>query len=98
MENKATINPPIPTTSGFRNFAFCTCVHPDPLGLIFAFSITRSSTLVETPLQIAPFLQNKANFKMGNISISTAITKAYAKEQRTMNNGPYSKQTQSNPI
>jgi hypothetical protein len=46
----------------------------------------------------ACFLQNKANFKMGNINISTAITKAYAKEQRTMNNERYSKQTQSNPI
>jgi hypothetical protein len=35
---------------------------------------------------------------MGNINISTARTKAYAKEQRTMNNERYSKQTQSNPI
>jgi ABC-type antimicrobial peptide transport system permease subunit len=43
-------------------------------------------------------LQNKANFKMGNINISTARTKAYANEQRTMNNEHYSKQTQSNPI
>jgi hypothetical protein len=35
---------------------------------------------------------------MGNINISTANTKAYAKKQRTMNNGHYSKQTQTNPI
>jgi len=56
------------------------------------------STLVERALQIAPFLQNKANFTMGNINISTAKTKAYAKEQRTMNNERYSKQTQSKPI
>jgi hypothetical protein len=35
---------------------------------------------------------------MGNITISTARTKAYAKEQRTMNNERCSKQTQSNPI
>jgi len=42
--------------------------------------------------------QNKANFKMGNINISTAKTKPYAKEQRTMNNERYPKQTQSNPI
>jgi hypothetical protein len=35
---------------------------------------------------------------MGNINISTARTKAYAKEQRTMNNERYPKQTQSNPI
>jgi hypothetical protein len=43
-------------------------------------------------------MQNKPNFKMGNINISTVTTKAYAKEQRTMNNERYSKQTQSNPI
>jgi len=43
-------------------------------------------------------MQNKANFKMGNINISIARTKAYAKEQRTINNERYSKQTQSNPI
>jgi hypothetical protein len=35
---------------------------------------------------------------MGNINISTVRTKAYANEQRTMNNERYSKQTQSNPI
>jgi len=43
-------------------------------------------------------MQNKANFKMGNINISTARTNAYAKEQRTMNTEHYPKQTQSNPI
>jgi len=43
-------------------------------------------------------LQNKPNFKMGNINISTARTKAYANKQRTMSNERYSKQTQSNPI
>jgi hypothetical protein len=41
--------------------------------------------------------QNKPNFKMGNINISAARTKAYPKEQRTMNNERCSKQTQSNP-
>jgi hypothetical protein len=49
---------------------------------------------VDTP----HFLQNKPNFKMGNINISTAQTKAYANEQRTMNNERHPKQTQSNPI
>jgi hypothetical protein len=43
-------------------------------------------------------MQNKANFKMGNINISTAIQKIYANEQRTMSNERYPKQTQSNPI
>ena len=40
-------------------------------------------------------MQNKPNFKMGNINISTARTKAYAKEQRTMNNDRLHK---TNPI
>jgi len=43
-------------------------------------------------------MQNKANFKMGKIAISTAPIKAYVDKQRTMNNERYSKQTQSNPI
>ena len=43
-------------------------------------------------------LQNKPNFKMGNINISTARTRAYAKRQRTMSNERYSKQSQSKPI
>jgi len=43
-------------------------------------------------------MQNKANVKMGKMTISTATIKAYANEQRAMNNKRYSKQTQSNPI
>jgi hypothetical protein len=43
-------------------------------------------------------MQNKANVKMGNINISTARTKTYANEQRTMSNERHSKQTQSKPI
>jgi len=42
-------------------------------------------------------MQNKANVKMGKMTISTTTTKAYAKEQRTINNERYSKQTQTNP-
>jgi hypothetical protein len=42
--------------------------------------------------------QNKPNFKMGKMTISPATVKAYAKEQRPMNNEHYPKQTQSNPI
>ena len=120
MENEATTKTPIPTRPGFRNFAICTCLHPDPLGLIFAFSISRPSTLVEPPLQIALFFAkqsqfpqgqnqcnllcqkelhqycaplrpqktnpNKPNFKIGKMTISTAIIKAYANQQRTMTN------------
>jgi hypothetical protein len=39
-------------------------------------------------------MQNKPNFKMGNINISAGRTKAYANEQRTMNNEHYPKQSQ----
>jgi hypothetical protein len=35
---------------------------------------------------------------MGKMTISTAIIKVYANEQRTMDNERYSKQTQSKPI
>jgi len=43
-------------------------------------------------------MQNKANVKMGKMTISTATIKAYANKQRTMNHERHSKQTQSNPI
>ena len=125
MENEATTKTPIPTRSGFRNFALCTCLHPDPLGLIFAFStylschefiasdppfLSMDYFSVFSPFSVAisfvpsclsgykSIMQNKANFKMGNINISTANTKAYAKEQRTMSNERYSKQSQTKPI
>jgi len=125
MENEATTKTPIPTKSGFRNFALCTCLHPDPLGLIFAFSTYLSChefiasdppflsmdyfsvfSAFSVAISFVPsclsgyksIMQNKANVKMGNINISTARTKTYAKEQRTMSNERYSKQTQSNPI
>ena len=43
-------------------------------------------------------MQNKANFTMGNMAISTALLRTYPNEQRTINNEHYSKQTQSKPI
>jgi len=43
-------------------------------------------------------MQNKANFKMGKMTISTALIKAYVDKQRTMSNERYPKQTQSKPI
>ena len=125
MENEATTKTPIPPRSVFRNFALCTCLHPDPLGLIFAFSTYLSChefiasdppvlsmdyfsvfSAFSVAISFVPsclsgyksIMQNKANVKMGNINISTARTKTYAKEQRTMSNERYSKQTQSNPI
>jgi hypothetical protein len=54
MENKATTKTPIPTESGLPNFALCTS--------IFVFSISLPSTLVETPLQIAPFFAKQSQF------------------------------------
>jgi hypothetical protein len=65
MENEATTKTPIPTRSGFRNFALSTWLHPDPLGLIFAFSISLPSTLVETPLQIALFFAKQSQCQNG---------------------------------
>jgi len=41
--------------------------------------------------------QNKPNVKIGKMTISPVTTKSYLKEQRTMNNEHYRKQTQSNP-
>jgi hypothetical protein len=38
MENEPTTKTPIPTSSRFRNSPIYTCLHPDPLGLAFAFS------------------------------------------------------------
>jgi len=108
MENEATTKTPIPTRPGFRNFALCTCLHPDPLGLIFAFSTYLSChefiasdppflsmdyfsvfSAFSVAISFVPsclsgyksIMQNKANFKMGNINISTARTNAYANEQ-----------------
>jgi len=57
-----------------------------------------SSTSVENPLQIGPFLQNKANVKIGKMNISIVTINEYDKEQRTINNERYSKQTQTKPI
>jgi hypothetical protein len=80
MENEAPTKTPIPTTSGFRNFALCICLHPDPLGLIFALANPLSlclfaplclsgqdlrSTLVETSLQIGPFFAKQSQFQNG---------------------------------
>ena len=66
--------------------------NPSPPNLPALYTCRESST--NQPV----FSQNKPNFKMGNIDISTATTKAYANEQRTMSNERYSKQTQSKPI
>ena len=41
------------------------------------------STLVERTLQIAPFMQNKPNFRKSQVNVSAVITMNY--EQRTMN-------------
>jgi hypothetical protein len=48
---------------------------------------TLCSTIVEDPLQIDLFMQNKAKVKMGKMNISIAIIKDYGKnnEQSTMN-------------
>ena len=53
------------------------------------------STLVESALQIHPFLTNKANFRKSQMNVSTVITMNY--EQRTMNDELKNKPN-TNPI
>jgi len=53
------------------------------------------STTVENPLQIHPFLTNKANFRKSQMNVNTVITMNY--EQRTMNYEIKNK-ANSNPI
>jgi hypothetical protein len=92
MENEGTTKTPIPTRSGFRNFALCILIFalPNPLSLC--------SFVSQWLCGYKSIMQNKPNVKMGKMTISTARTKAYAKEQRTMSNERYSKQSQSNPM
>ena len=94
METEATTKTPIPI---HRESVFYL-LSPVFCPTLPSFPDCRRSTNVERALQISPFLQNKPNFKIGNINISIATPKAYAKEQRTMSNERYSKQTQSKPI
>ena len=42
----------------------------------------RHSTIVENPLQICPFMQNKAKVKIGKMNISIAIIKDYDKNNK----------------
>jgi len=99
MDNEATTKTPIPTRSGFRNFALCTCLHPDPLGLIFALPNPLSlyflvplclsgqdprSTLVETPLQISLFFAKQSQFQNGQNDHKYCNTKGLC--QRTTSN------------
>ena len=95
MENKAPTKTTIP-------------IHRESISCL----VSRVSCLLSSVFCLPPYppilpslprihesiMQNKANVKMGNINISTARTKAYANEQRTMSNDHYPKQTQSNPI
>ena len=55
----------------------------------------RPSTFVENPLQIAPFMQNEPNFKIGKIYISIVLTRIYEKE---MTNWPRKNEPKTNPI
>jgi len=64
------------------------CHLPSVICLLF-------STLVENPLQIDPFLTNKANFPKSQMNVSPVLTKNY--EQLTMNNELKNKPN-SNPI
>ena len=94
METEATTKTPIPI---HRESVFYL-LSPVFCPTLPSFPDCRRSTNVERALQIGPFLQNKANFKIGKMNISTVITKAYANEQPTTNNEHDSKQTQSAPL
>ena len=92
--------PPPPSCAGKESIISERNAYPDLSGQHQRSRIQyRESSIFPILPCIHGFItQNKANVKMGNINISTAKTKAYAKEQRTMNNEHDSKQTQSNPI
>ncbi|MHC4602908.1 MAG: hypothetical protein ACYS6W_06205, partial [Planctomycetota bacterium] len=49
--------------------------------------------LVKNPLQIAPFIQNKPNFRKAKMNVTAFITMNY--EQITMNNANKNKPNQS---
>jgi len=69
-----------------------------------ASSIENPASSIENPASSIEYqessiiTQNKPNVKIGKMTISPVTTKSYLKEQRTMNNEHYPKQTQSNPI
>jgi hypothetical protein len=92
--------PPPPSCAGKESRISERNAYPDLSGQhqISRIQYRESSIFPILPCIHGFITQNKANVKMGNINISTARTKAYANEQRTMNNEHYPKQTQSNPI
>ena len=90
-------------------FRLPSSIHCSPVPLLTCSPATQPKASRKSPLSLyflAPsclsgyksIMQNKPNVKMGNINISTANTKAYGKEQRTMSNERYSKQSQTKPI
>ena len=72
---------------GLHSFAFYI--------LIFAFSLL-SSTSVESPLQIAPFMQNKPNLVRLRRIQNPYLTTIY--EQKTVNCEPENKPNQTQPV
>ena len=55
------------------------------------------STIVKNPLQIAPFMQNEPNFKMGKIKVTSVLTRNYKKELTKWHKKNKPKQTQFMP-
>jgi len=69
-----------------------SCPHKGPWGL------SGYESIMQRPKGVLSEVEgNKPNFKMGNINISTARTKAYPKEQRTMNNDRLLKTNSTSP-
>jgi len=91
MENEATTKTPIPTRSGFRNFALCTLTFalPNPLSVCLFVPLCLSgqdprSTLVETPLQISLFFAKQSQCQNGQNKHKYSKNKGLC--QRTTNN------------
>jgi len=102
MENKATTKTPIPTRSGFSNFALCTLIFAlrYPLSVCLFVPLCLSgqyprSTLVETPLQIPLFFAKQSQFQNGQYKHKYSKNKGLC--QRTTNNEPQTL-LKTNPI
>ena len=69
MRNRTTIKPPIPTPSGFRNFAFYT--------LHFDFSSLAPLHLSRILYKSTLFMQNKPNLLNSQMNVTSLITVDY---------------------
>jgi len=99
MENEATTKTPI-TTTGFRLLSSVFCL----LCSVSCLLPSVSCLLPYPPIQPSlpriheSIMQNKANFKIGNINISITRTKAYANESASGGNNEQRTLSKTKPI